>query len=200
MTRTGKSPRELESVVEDLEAETPTDDGGNGELFAEEAAKARERWEADDYEPGDTNRIRDAYAVTADGYTWNEAFGITLRCVAFHRNNVLGYLRSYTPDEVHLPEMPNEDVREAWLTYGDEMGIDGHGIHERHGDEWRPWYFEQLYLAMARSQCRRLDRDSTRDIDPDGERGTWALNREKHENEAREWREAMIETVREASP
>lgn len=171
-----RSFRELEREIDDLEERaggTSTDDDTQA-FWEQERAETRARWEADEYAPGDTRRIQDAYWLTAEGYDWFDAFGVVWEWVATLRHN-FGH---FGPD-VDLPALPTEDVRGAWLTYGDEVGIDGHGLYQRHGEDWRRWYFEALYFETERAHADRLDA---------------VFQRDRVEDAIREWRAAYEES------
>lgn len=171
-------PDEFNERLDDLEKDA------SSETWDErQREEAGERWENDEYDPGDFMRIADAYFLFAEGYDWVDSFGVVIDWVGFIRSNFRG-IGIESPD-VDLPEMPTEEVREAWLTYGDEVGIDGHGLRDRHGEDWPRWYFEQLYFAQERAYYKR--------VDPDGSSRTWELNRDKVEDNLRNWRTAFEE-------
>lgn len=175
MTR--KSPREIESAVEDLESESSVREGD--ELYEEEREKAAERWGRDEYD-NSVGRLFDAYRLAYDEQAdWIEALAAM---ASYIPANLRGHVRRY---EEHgeppppFPPIPTEEVFEAWARGGEQYGIDAHGLRDRHGDDWFARLFENLYYETERAKA-------------EGTRAVW--NPEEVEADIRRWRAAYEET------
>lgn len=188
MTRTGKSPRELESVVEDLEAETPTDDGGE-ERTAEYIAEARARWEADEYESGSIDQLVDAYTLA---FADDESRDIPPILGALSQVSTLdvgGYgswkpltdLAPYDepPEPPSLPPVPTEEVADALEEFGVARGIDVPALRRRHPDDWVEHFLTDLFFERTRHRIK----NSAADWDEEKRRETQAT--------IERWREAL---------